>query len=168
MLSNASTYRKRYWTTQGWLNYPTKKGKMEMKCQDIDATKPKYAFLAYPLKEKLYYKEKKFFTFLQNSMTPEMIKFLAGYANGIYELAEAKHHTNDLSEKRKELAFQEILKIAEKYSAGNTFRDYERFMYENYLKPHMKETKSCPDITNYNKNIRRAGVYLEIIYPWDC
>jgi len=168
MSSNASMYRKRFWNKQQWLNYPTQKGKMEMRVQPLEQNKPKYAFLAYPLKEKLYFKEKKYFQFLQNSMTKEMIQFLLEYASGIYEQALAKNHTNDLCEKRKELAFQDILKVAENYKSEKNLRSFEKYMYESYLRPLMKETQSCPDITNYNKNIRRAGVFLEIIYPWDC
>lgn len=170
MCNNASTYRKRYWGKKGW-NYPLgKKGKMEMGTDPIDPLKPKYAFLAYPLKEKHYYNNKKWFQFLNENMTREMTTFLMRYASEIYEAAVAKHHTNDMSEKRKEIAFQDILKIAGKYEQVgiNEFINFQKFMYVEYLKPLMKETKTCPDISNYNKNLRRAGVYLEIIYPWEC
>jgi len=171
MSNNASTYRKRYWGKNKWTNYPlNKKGKMEMSVQPLNPLKPKYAFLAYPLKEKLYYNSYKWFQFLGENMTKEMMTFLLRYANELYEEALAKHHTNEMSEKRKELAFQDILKIAGKYEqvGHNEFINFQKFMYAEYLKPLMKETKSCPDISNYNKNLRRAGVYLEIIYPWEC
>lgn len=168
MRSNASQARKRYWKKQEWLNYPTEKGKLEMKVQPLEPLKSKYAFLAYPLKEKLYYKEKKYFQFMNDSMTKEMIEFLLEYANGIYELALAKNHTNDLSEQRKDLAWQEILAVARKYSGDHDYLSFQKFIYNEYLKPYMKENKNCPDVTNYNKNVRRAGVYLEIIFPWEC
>jgi len=171
MANNASTYRKRYWAKKEWTNYPLgKKGKMEMSVQPLDPLKPKYAFLAYPLKEKAYYNNKKWFQFLNENMTKEMLNFLCRYANEIYEAAVAKVHTNEMSDKRKEIAFQDILKIAGKYEKfeHNEFINFQKFMYIEYLKPLMKETKSCPDISNYNKNVRRAGVYLEIIFPWEC
>lgn len=74
---------------------------MEMSVQPLDPLKPKYAFLAYPLKEKHYYNNKKWFQFLNENMTREMMTFLMRYASEIYESAVAKFHTNEMSEKGK-------------------------------------------------------------------
>lgn len=164
VMSNASQHRKRWFAKEGF-EYPDSKV-IEMKTQNVDPTKPKFHFLAYPMKEGKYFKLKELFWFDNEPMTTEMKQFLIDYAKTIYDQKVAHDLAADRCEERKEIKYSEILKIAKGFT-GTSFRDFQIYMEDTYIKKLIDSGDNVPDIDNYKKNLKRAGVQLKYFKTWE-
>lgn len=165
VMTNASQHRKR-WFAKNELSYPERKGILEMKTQPVDPSKPRWLFLAYPLKEGKFFKNKLFFEFEKEPMTIAMRDFLLNFGTELYNQKVARDFNNEKADERKEIKYNEILKVAEKFFGG-TYREYQIFMEEEYLEPLIDEGYNVPDIDNYKKNIKRAAVQLKFFKSYD-
>lgn len=165
IMSNRSQHRKR-WFDKNELPYPSKKGIMEMRPQELDTTKPKWLFLSYPLKEGKFFKNQLFFEWEKEPMTLQMRTFLLGFGTDLYNQKVARDYNNEKADERKEIKYNEILKVAQGFFGG-TYREYQVFMEEEYLEPMIDQGFNVPDIDNYKKNIKRAAVQLKFFKSYD-
>lgn len=164
VMTNASQHRKRWFAKEGY-EYPDSKV-IEMKCQAVDQTQPKYHFLAYPMKEGKYLKRATMFEFLNAPMTTEMRNFLVDYGKSLYNLKVAHDLANDRCEERKELKYSEILLCAKSFT-GTTFREFQIHMEASYIQKIIDKGDNVPDIDNYKKNLKRAAVQLKFFKTYE-
>lgn len=161
-ISNASQHRNRWFDK----NEFTRVKDYSMKPQEVDSKKPKYNFLAYPMKEGKYFKNKDLFWFDKDPMTPDMKKFLIDYAKTLYDQKVAHDLANDRCEERKEIKYNEILLAAKGFS-GSSYRDFQIYMEERYIDKLLKNGDNIPDIDNYKKNLKRAAVQLKYFKTYE-
>lgn len=140
---------------------------LSTKSMSFDKTRPKYDFLAYPLKENRYYPNRKFFELDDEKMTDAMIKFLKDYAASLYEVKIAHDIANEKCEQRNEVKYNEILKIAKNYINTGRYLDFQIYMEENYIEKLISTGENLPDIDKYKKNLKRAAVQLKFFKTYE-
>lgn len=129
---------------------------------------PKFHFLSYPLKEGKYLKFKKIsFELEGETMTKEFREFLLQYGQQLFQIKLGKDLANDKADERKEIKYSEILSIARNFTGGS-YRDFQIYMEVNYIeKLYLERNIHIPDISNYKKNLQRAGVELRYFKSYE-
>lgn len=155
--TNASQHRKR------WLAKP--QNAMEnfedatFKYQRLEPNKPKFQFLAYPLKEGRMLLSR-CYIYDGKKMTTEMKNFLLSVGKTIYDTQSALRLRQDKCQERKQLALRELFEICSSRSFSN-FKEMMTWLDFNYIDT--LELEDMPDPKNYKTNCQKIAVKLKLL-----
>lgn len=155
--SNPSQHRKRWLAKKGNEVYDFEDA--TFKYQRLDVNKPKFQFLAYPLKEG-HMLRLKYYLYDGDKMTSEMKKFLLSVGKTIYETQCALRLRQEKCKERKQLALSELYDIC-KLQPFKSFRDMMVWLDTNYIDT--LELEDMPDPKNYKSNCQKIAVKLKIL-----
>lgn len=160
-VSNPSQHRKRWLAKADNHNHDFQDA--QFKYQALEANKPKYQFLAYPLKEgnKL---SSKYYLYDGSKMTSEMVSFLLSVGNTIYQTQCALRLRQEKCQERKQLAYNELVELVGDKSFSS-FRELCDWFDDNYL--YKLDYDDIPDPKNYKTNIRKIGIKKRLIKTFD-
>lgn len=143
---------------------------VSIQISDIDHQSPKYHTLAYPLKEGLYpdvepgLLQKGFYDYTKknNKMDRQLIEFLRGVGNEIYNKQLASNDRRDKCEERKQNKLLDLFKLVEDNKHEfHTFRQMLQWLDVNYIDK--LEIHELPDSRNYKINCEKIAVKLQYV-----
>lgn len=132
---------------------------MSFQIRNIDNTKPKFQFLAYPLKENLRL-HRSMYTVLGKPMSPHMIDFLADVGNTIFETTRAIRLRQEKCLERKQQALYDLQEVVR----GHIFDDFihmRKWLDVNYIST--LRLDEYPDPKNYRINCQKIAIALGIL-----
>jgi hypothetical protein len=174
---NPTDHRKK-WCKKNDLPADHFKGKLSVKLSTIDADKPLYYPLAYPLKERKRLPSAKYrYSYMGHNsdnepcrkfglMSDEMIMFLEEVGAGLFDASKSKQEARDKDDNKKKRQREQLLAFCREN--GSYFDDYKSlvlFLDEAYYAAIPFEEK--PDLVNYKKNIQIVAVELKILKASD-
>jgi len=140
----------------------------------FDTDKPKWAVLAYPLKEgkrgdiRMYRITRPGAGMV--NMPVEIMDLLENTGTQIYQSALAVRERNEKAEKKREDNLQELFEWAKKERSNfNTFYEMQEHFEDNYILKLVEQEgiHSLPDVVNYNRNLKKVGRALGIFRYMD-
>jgi len=174
MTDSAKSMRKTRWLKNRDPQDEIYMKQMTVRYAPFDTDKPKWAVLAYPLKEgkrgsiRMYRITKTGAGMV--FMPVEIMDLLENTGTQIYQSALAIRERNDKSEKKREDNLQDLYDWAIKERSGfNTFREMQEHFEDKYIFK-LVETEglhSLPDVVNYNRNLKKVGRALGIFRYMD-
>lgn len=157
--SNPSQHRKRWLAKQG--NETESFDEATFKYQRLESNKPKYQFLAYPLKEGRMLKSK-YYIYNNEVMCSEMKNYLLSIGQAIYATQMGLKLRQEKSQERKQLALRELHDLCQaNLSHFNTFREMLIWLDEKYIST--LELEELPDPKNYKTNCQKVAVKLKLL-----
>lgn len=137
---------------------------LSFKWKKILPDRPKYDFLAYPLKEGQILTRLKGDPpsnyFNGQPMSLGMLTFLKEYAHSLYLVTLAHNKRQDLLAQRKQLKLNELYEVVKERNFTSYF-DMLDWLEDNYLDN--LELEELPDLNNYNSNCRKVAKKLRLI-----
>lgn len=159
--TNPSQHRKRWLSKECNSHYNL--DNVSFKYQRLEARKPKYQFLAYPLKEGRVLL-KRHYLYNGDLMSKDMRDFLLSVGSTIYQQAFALRLRQEKLQYRRQLAFSELCDLVgeKEFSSFNELCDW---FDDNYL--YKLNYDELPDPKNYKTNIRKIGIKKRLLRTRD-